>query len=112
VKIVSGDAVHDTWQKVCMSVQTTGIRSGLAIEISIQMPPSERQFPALRKGETSMSHSQIYEATDLDYGNVSFRRNAPIKSSKQRRPTHGRGRGKSPQSVNGIHRRRNRKLSW
>ena len=59
-----------------------------------------------------MSHSQSYEATDFDYGNVSFRRISSIKSSKQRRPTHGRGHGKSPQSVNGIHRRRNRKMTW
>ena len=59
-----------------------------------------------------MSHSQIYEATDLDYGNVGFRRTSSTKSSKQHRPTHSRGRGKTPQSVNGIHRRRNRKMAW
>jgi hypothetical protein len=59
-----------------------------------------------------MSHSQIFGATDLDYGSVSFRRKSSIKASKQRRPSHARGNGKSPQSVNGIHRRRNRKLSW
>ena len=59
-----------------------------------------------------MSHSQIYEATDLDYGSAGFRRGSSVKASKQRRPAHGRGRGKAPQSVNGIHRRRNRKMSW
>ncbi len=59
-----------------------------------------------------MSHSQDYEATGLDYGSANFRRNSSIKSSKQRRPAHGRARGKSPQSVNGIHRRRNRKMTW
>ena len=59
-----------------------------------------------------MSHSQNFEATDLDYASAGFRRSSSIKSSKQRRPAYGRGRGKSPQSVNGIHRRRNRKMSW
>jgi hypothetical protein len=59
-----------------------------------------------------MSHSQIHETTDLDYGSVNFRGRSSVKCSKQRRPTHGRDRGKSPQSVNGIHRRRNRKMSW
>ncbi|MCH2594297.1 MAG: hypothetical protein MKZ95_00555 [Pirellulales bacterium] len=59
-----------------------------------------------------MSNSQSYDALEADYGNDTFRRTAPIKSSKQRRPTHGRTRGKSPQSVNGIHRRRVRKMSW
>ncbi len=59
-----------------------------------------------------MSHTQLYEASEVDYGTDTFRRSAPIKSSKQRRPTHGRSRGKAPQSVNGIHRRRKRKMSW
>jgi hypothetical protein len=59
-----------------------------------------------------MSHSQDYESTKLDYGNVSFRRSSSEKSSKQRRPTHGRSSGKAPQSINGIHRRRKRKMAW
>ena len=59
-----------------------------------------------------MSHSQNYEAMEADYGMDTFRRAAPVKSSPSRRPTHGRTRGKSPQSVNGIHRRRKRKMSW
>ena len=59
-----------------------------------------------------MSTAQSYEALEVDYSTDTFRRSSPIKSSKQRRPTHGRKRGKSPQSVNGIHRRRRRKLSW
>lgn len=33
-------------------------------------------------------------------------------SSERRRPVAGRKRGKTPQSVNGIHRRRRRKMSW
>lgn len=59
-----------------------------------------------------MSHSQSYEAMEADYGTDTFRRSVPIKSSKSRRPAHGRSRGKSPQSVNGIHRRRKRKMTW
>lgn len=59
-----------------------------------------------------MSHSQDYESTKLEYGNVSFRRSSSENSSKQRRPTHSRSRGKAPQSINGIHRRRKRKMAW
>ena len=59
-----------------------------------------------------MSHSQNYEAMEPDYGTDTFRRSTPIKSSGSRRPTHGRARGKGPQSVNGMHRRRKRKMSW
>lgn len=58
-----------------------------------------------------MSNRQSYEAAEADYGNDTFRRTASVKSSKQRRPVHGR-KGKSPQSVNGIHRRRKRKMTW
>jgi hypothetical protein len=60
----------------------------------------------------SMSHLQSYEAMEADYGTDTFRRAIPIKLSKSRRPTHGRRRGKTPQSVNGMHRRRNRKICW
>ena len=59
-----------------------------------------------------MSNAQNYEALEADYGMDTFRRTVSVKSSKQQRPTHGRRRGKSPQSVNGIHRRRKRKMSW
>ena len=59
-----------------------------------------------------MSHSQSYEAMQADYSNDTFRLSTPIKSPKRRRPTHGRKRGKGPQSVNGIHRRRKRKMTW
>jgi len=58
-----------------------------------------------------MSNTQSYEAMEADYGTDTFRRTTQIKSSKQRRPVHGR-RGKAPQSVNGIHRRRKRKITW
>ena len=59
-----------------------------------------------------MSNAQSYEALEADYGSDTFRRSAPIKASKQRRPSHGPGRGKSPLSINGIHRRRKRKMAW
>ena len=59
-----------------------------------------------------MSNAQDYEALEADYGTDTFRRTMSVKSTKQQRPTHGRRRGKSPQSVNGIHRRRKRKMSW
>ena len=58
-----------------------------------------------------MSHIQLYEQGDMDYSNDNFRRSTELKLSKRVRPV-GRRRGKSPQSVNGIHRRRNRKLAW
>jgi len=59
-----------------------------------------------------MSHQQVYEASGLDYANESFRPVERIRSSKQNRPTMGRRRGKAPQSFNGIHRRRRRKMAW
>lgn len=59
-----------------------------------------------------MSHKQQYEATDLDYGTESFRSFERIGSAQRRPPTMGRRRGKAPQSFNGIHRRRRRKLAW
>ncbi len=59
-----------------------------------------------------MSHIQDYDADAMDYSVQSFARKKTATSSKQRRPQMGRKRGKSPQSVNGIHRRRRRKMSW
>ncbi|MCH2114563.1 MAG: hypothetical protein MK171_06605 [Pirellulales bacterium] len=59
-----------------------------------------------------MSHSQIYEALQADYGTDSFRRTVRNKPAKRSSPSHGRRRGKTPQSVNGIHRRHKRKMSW
>jgi hypothetical protein len=59
-----------------------------------------------------MSHIQLYEQNEMDYGVEQFRRETDIKMSKRQRPSYGRRRGKSPQSVNGIHRRRNRKMTW
>jgi hypothetical protein len=59
-----------------------------------------------------MSHIQNYEQGDMDYSTADFRRGSDLKLQKRFRPTHSRRRGKSPQSVNGIHRRRNRKIAW
>jgi hypothetical protein len=59
-----------------------------------------------------MSHIQHYEQSEMDYGADKFQRESEIKMSKRQRASYGRRRGKSPQSVNGIHRRRNRKMSW
>lgn len=59
-----------------------------------------------------MSHVHSYEYGDMDYSADNDRRIQPVKGSKEKRPFHGRRRGKSPQSVNGIHRRRNRKMAW
>ncbi len=59
-----------------------------------------------------MSHKQQYEATDLEYGTESFRSFERIDHSQRRRPEMGRRRGKAPQSFNGIHRRRRRKMAW
>jgi hypothetical protein len=59
-----------------------------------------------------MSHIQNYEQSDMDYSAVDARRGGELKMAKRVRPTHGRRRGKGPQSINGIHRRRNRKMAW
>jgi hypothetical protein len=59
-----------------------------------------------------MSHKQQYEASDVDYGTTNFRSFERFDASKRQRPTMGRSRGKAPQSFNGIHRRRKRKMAW
>jgi hypothetical protein len=59
-----------------------------------------------------MSHKQQYEASDLDYGMENFRASERIDNSQRRRAPLGRRKGKAPQSFNGIHRRRRRKMAW
>ena len=59
-----------------------------------------------------MSNQQMYEATDMEYGSENFRSSERVRSSKRETPTMGRKRGKTPQSFNGIHRRRRRKMAW
>jgi hypothetical protein len=58
-----------------------------------------------------MSNMQSYEAWEANYSTDNFRRSEPIKAGKQIAPTRGTRR-KAPTSVNGIHRRRRRKISW
>lgn len=59
-----------------------------------------------------MSNQQAYEVARAEYGQDNFRTFERVRTSKQSRPSMGRRRGKSPQSFNGIHRRRRRKLAW
>jgi hypothetical protein len=62
-----------------------------------------------------MSTDHSYEHDDQAYGHNSFqpqRRAVPGATSERTQPTQGRRRGKAPQSVNGIHKRRRRKMSW
>lgn len=59
-----------------------------------------------------MSHKQQYEAGEVDYGSESIRESERFALAQRRRPTMGRRRGKTPQSFNGIHRRRRRKMAW
>ena len=59
-----------------------------------------------------MSIDHSYEHDDIDYG----RQNSPNKKrqaqEERTRTAASRRRAKSPQSVNGIHKRRRRKMSW
>lgn len=59
-----------------------------------------------------MSHKQQYEAADVDYATDNFRSSERCEFGQRRRPAMGRRRGKAPQSFNGIHRRRRRKINW
>ena len=59
-----------------------------------------------------MSHKQQYEAADLEYGMDSFRSAERYDAGQRRKPQLGRRRGKVPQSFNGMHRRRRRKMAW
>jgi hypothetical protein len=55
---------------------------------------------------------QDYNLEQSDF-NITFRAKStgtPISRSK--RPTFGRGRSKTPQQFNGIHRRRKKKIRW
>ena len=59
-----------------------------------------------------MSSELSYNNEIDNYGEQSFTRANRPNAAKRVRPTQGRKRGKSPQSVNGIHKRRRRKMSW
>lgn len=59
-----------------------------------------------------MSNQQLYEFAEAEYSGSSFRTAERVRTPKSRRPTMGRKRGKGPQSFNGMHRRRRRKIAW
>ena len=59
-----------------------------------------------------MSSELSYEHDDQDYGKQSFSTPKRKGVSERAKPAMGRRRGKGPQSVNGIHKRRRRKMSW
>ena len=58
-----------------------------------------------------MSHEQRYEQAAAEYGAESFRNVERVRSKQRYAPTASR-RGKGPQSFNGMHRRRRRKITW
>ena len=59
-----------------------------------------------------MSNRHSYEALEAEYSGDSFRRSEPVKAGRHNQSAQAHRRGKAPQSVNGIHRRRKRKMSW
>ncbi len=59
-----------------------------------------------------MSTDHSYEHDEQDYSHNSFPSKKRKSDAEATRPTMGRKRGKSPQSVNGMHKRRRRKMSW
>lgn len=58
-----------------------------------------------------MSTENQYDHEENTYGRNRFASESRGSSSRSR-PVQGRRRGKSPQSVNGMHKRRRRKMSW
>lgn len=58
-----------------------------------------------------MSTEQVYEHAETKYGNDNFEQIRTNSHSRRRAPQ-SRRRGKSPQSFNGMHRRRRKKVSW
>lgn len=59
-----------------------------------------------------MSIDHSYEHDDIEYGRNSSPNKKRTDETERSRPTLSRRRAKSPQSVNGIHKRRRRKMSW
>ena len=57
-----------------------------------------------------MSNTQQYEDLQAEYRVSGFRSSEPFKSSKRQRPMHARRRGRMPESFNGMHRRRRKKI--
>lgn len=61
--------------------------------------------------EVGMSNSHEYESSEVEY-QVRFRENEEPSKVTHRRQSSTRRRNGSPQSFNGIHRRRRKKFSW
>ena len=62
-----------------------------------------------------MSIEQVYENAESKYGTDSFqqmRGSATGNEFSKRRSPSGRRKGKGPQSFNGMHRRRRKKVTW
>lgn len=59
-----------------------------------------------------MSTDNSYDHSEESYGRDTFSRIKREGSEQRSKPIQGRRRGKGPQSVNGIHKRRRRKMSW
>ena len=59
-----------------------------------------------------MSNKQQYDGNEVEYAVNGFREFERFNSASKRQPTMGRKRGKAPQSFNGMHRRRKRKMAW
>ena len=59
-----------------------------------------------------MSSDIQYEHEREDYSDQSGARYSRDNISQRRRTAQSRRRAKSPQSVNGLHRRRRKKISW
>jgi hypothetical protein len=58
-----------------------------------------------------MSNEQVYEHAESTYGSDSFQQ-IHSRANKKRRPPQAGRRGKSPESFNGMHRRRRKKVAW
>lgn len=59
-----------------------------------------------------MSTDHRYEHDEQDYGRKAFTRTKREGAPTSMRSSKSQTRGKSPQSVNGMHKRRRRKMSW
>lgn len=53
----------------------------------------------------------MYEDQELSYSVQARPKSGNVRKQRVNRPSYGR-RGKNPQSFNGIHRRRSKKIRW
>lgn len=58
-----------------------------------------------------MSIEHVYESAESKYGTTKFEQMRTGEHGRRQAPQ-GRRRGKAPQSFNGMHRRRRKKVSW